>query len=85
MFFIKNSYEVDFVCFDKDKPMELIQVSYDLENTETLKREVKALEKATALLNCYDCKIITEDMQDEIDTGKLKIKIIPAYKYLLEE
>ena len=85
LFFLKNSYELDFVCMDKDKPVELVQAAYDIKDQKTLKREIKALEKASQSLHCENCKIITGYDTDETISSETKVEIIPAYKYLLEK
>ena len=85
VFFYKEKTECDFIIRDKDKITELIQVSYQFENSETLKREIKGMENAAEYFNLKEGKIITFDTEKEtILTQKgVKIQIIPAYKYLL--
>jgi len=85
IYFYKEQTECDFVIFEKDKPLEVIQVSYDISNPETLNREIKGIEKAIKYFGLNSGKIITFDQEFETVTTNesFKIEIIPAYKYFL--
>ncbi len=83
--FYKIKKECDFVLFDRDKPIKLIQSCWDIGNNETLKREIAGLEEAASYLNCDDLTIITTEDEKEIKYKKYKIKIIPAWKEMLKE
>ena len=85
IFFYKDKTECDFIIKEKDKITELIQVSYQIENHETYKRELTGIENAAKFFNLKEGKIITFDSEKETvlsETGS-KIHIIPAYKYFL--
>lgn len=85
IFFFKEQQECAFVVFEKDKIIDLIQVSYDISQPETLKREISGLEKACQYFNVSKGKIITFDQ--DADTIKManniEIEVIPALKYFL--
>ncbi len=74
----KRGEEVDFVVSRGLKVEELIQVSYDIEDPDTRKRELKALEKAGEELNCKNKTVITWDYEEEGE-----IKFIPLWKWLV--
>ena len=76
--------EVDFVVKQGLKIKQLIQVSYNTEDHETKKRELKALAKASKELRCKDLMIITEDKEGEEKVDNNKIKYIPLWKWILE-
>jgi predicted AAA+ superfamily ATPase len=63
---------------------QLIQVTYASSKDEIEKREVKALIKASDLLNCEDLLIITWDYEDEIKANDKIIKCLPLWKWLVE-
>lgn len=69
------------------KVSQLIQVCYNLENTKTKEREIRALLKASEELKCKDLLIITEDYEGEEPAEwfgmKGKIRFIPLWKWLL--
>jgi predicted AAA+ superfamily ATPase len=85
IFYHKNSKECDFVVFDKKKVIAAIQVSYTIEDTETLKRETAGLINAMNDYGLNTGYIITNDNENEIlKNGKL-IKIVPAYKIMTND
>jgi len=77
--------EVDFIIKKGKKIIQLIQICLNLGKTQTKEREIKALEKAMREFGLKQGIIITEDEEDEIKIGNKKIKVIPAYQWLLEK
>jgi predicted AAA+ superfamily ATPase len=75
--------EVDFVIKKDFGVQQLIQVTYASSKDEIDRREIKALLKASELLNCKDLLIITWDYEDEIKTNNKIIKCLPLWKWLL--
>ena len=59
IFYYKNSYEIDFVICKKQKVIELIQVSENIDTEKTYKREVTALLKASDVLRCDNLTLVT--------------------------
>lgn len=80
--------EVDFVIKQGTKVTQLIQICYNLDNEKTNNREIRALLKASAELNCENLLIITENKEEKTTTEwfglKGQIKFIPLWKWLLE-
>ena len=89
VYYWKNAQqeEVDFIVKEGLKIKHLIQVCYDLSDTDTLEREIRALLKAGKELKCKDLIIITEDKEGEKNAEwfgiKGRIKFIPIWKWLL--
>ena len=89
-FYWKNpeKEEVDFIVKNNEKIGQLIQVSYDISDPETKKREIKSLLKASKDLKCNNLLLISKDYSKEENLGwfgiKRKIKFIPLWKWLLE-
>ncbi len=81
----RNEKEVDFVCRSGFQVSELIQVSYDVSDTKTLRREVSALTEASKELNCSNLTIITWESERDIEVNNKKIQVIPVWKWLLSE
>lgn len=80
----KNNLEVDFVVKEKNVILNLIQVSHSLNDERTRKREVRTLFLAMDELKLKQALIITRNEAEEIrEKGKI-IKIIPAYRWLLQ-
>ena len=79
--------EVDFVVKQGAKIKQLIQVSYDISDKKTKKREMRSLIKAGEEMKCKNMLIITDDYDKEEMISwfgvKRKIKFIPLWKWLL--
>ena len=75
--------EVDFVIKEGLKIKQLIQVSYASDRNEINEREIKALLKASELLNCKNLLFITWDYENLEKIGRKKIKFLPLWKWLL--
>ncbi len=77
--------EVDFVIKEGLKVRQLIQVCYDISETNTKKREIRALLKANEELKCKNLIVITENYENEEIIKKKKIKYVPLWKWLLNK
>ncbi len=80
IFYFKRKLEVDFYL---PQQKLLIQVSYNIDEEETRKREIKALLLAMRELKINKGIIITYDTEDQIEVEDNIISIIPAWKWLL--
>ena len=80
----ENNLEVDFLIREGRKIKELIQVTKSLDNFETRERELKSLFVALRELKMKNGLILTEDEEDLIEDGNLKITVLPIYRWLLE-
>ena len=63
-----------------DKRKHLMQVSYEMPSSETLKREVEALSQAGEELGVDERLIVTWDDEAALPGD---IQVIPAWKFLL--
>lgn len=79
----KKGYKVDFIVTKGVEPTSAIQVCYDMSNSETLEREVRALISANQELKVSDLQIITRYEQRVIKKGEMEIKVIPIIDWLL--
>jgi predicted AAA+ superfamily ATPase len=61
---------------------QLIQVSYDITNPKTLKREIDALLEDSTELVCNNLLLITWDKEEILKYNKLEIRLLPARKWL---
>ncbi len=78
--------EVDFVLWQGDKSIQLIQVCYDIDDPKTKSREIRALLKASRELACNNILIITEGYENEEQAEWFGIrgtlKYVPLWKWL---
>ena len=81
--------EVDFVIKKGTAVVQLIQVSLNISDPGTQKREVRALIKASMELRCDDLLLLTEDLEDEKTMewlgNKRNIHFKPIWKWLVVE
>ena len=80
----RNDKEIDFVCRNMHKIENLIQVSYDIQNPKTYKREVSALIEASIELRCTNLLILTWDDERVVNENDVSIAIKPVWKWLLQ-
>jgi len=84
-----NNEEVDFVVKEGLNVSQLIQVCSDISNPQTMKREMRALVKASRELNCNNL-ILLNDRADRIEKFKWQdaesvIRLMPLWQWLEEE
>lgn len=80
-----GSHEVDFVFGDAllGDVFQLLQVSVDLANPKTRKRELSALEAAMEKYGIEESTIVTMDAEEVVDTGAGIVNVVPAWKWLI--
>ncbi|HCI55026.1 MAG TPA: DUF4143 domain-containing protein [Bacteroidales bacterium] len=81
----RNGREVDFICRTAHVVDQMIQVCYDITNPKTLKREIDALTEASSELACKNLLLVTWDDDGEIERKGCKIRLLPAWKWLIGE
>ncbi len=79
-YYYQNGVEVDFYIPEKHLA---IQVSYDLKDELTRKREVNALLKMKNQFDDIDLMIITKDDENTIEINNTVIEVVPVWKWLL--
>lgn len=84
-----NNEEVDFVVKEGLNVSQLIQVCSDISNPQTVKREMRALIKASRELNCNNL-ILLNDRADRVEKFKWQdaegeIRLMPLWQWLAEE
>lgn len=82
--YYKGKKECDFVVAECDKVTRLIQVSYRMNDEETRKREVDGLLEAAQTTGCRELIIVTMDMETEWQEQDMVIRMLPAWKWMLE-
>lgn len=76
--------EIDFVVSgDNGKIESLIQVSIDISDQQTLKREMDPLISCSKYFNIKSLMIITYDTESTIEIDGVNVQVIPAWKWFL--
>lgn len=86
IFYFQGKGECDFVVqrgIDIDR---LIQVTWNMDDAETRRREIDGLLEASAATGCDNLHIITADHSEEINLADgRKIQVQPAWQWLLNK
>lgn len=77
--------EVDFVVFDRDGEKCFVQVCASLEDDSTRKREFQALADALAETAVRRAVVVTMATEGVERVGKCAVRIVPAWRWLLEK
>lgn len=79
----RNDREIDFLIRKGHEIEQLIQVCYDINFPKIRKRELDGLVEAAKELSCVALLVITWEKEETITIDKFKIRLIPAYKWLM--
>lgn len=77
--------ECDFVVCDGNKALLAVQVSYDISNPKTRKREIAGLVLAAKKTGCKKLLLLTDHQYEDVTHEGYDIAIRPAYDYLLQK
>jgi len=80
----RQNREVDFLIADRNKVSSLIQIAYDLTNSDTKDRELKGLLSGLQEFKLKDGIIITKTLDKTEKIGNKTIRYVPLWKWLLE-
>lgn len=84
IFYYKGAGECDFLLQRGIDIVQLIQVTWEMNDPETRRREIDGLIEAAKITGCDNLYIITADTSEEINhESGLKIHVIPAWRWLL--
>ena len=80
-----RSAEADFVVCDGNKTLAVYQVSYDISNEKTRKREIKGCIAGAKATKCDNLFLITDHESEIIDKDGYTIQVIPIWEWLTRE
>ena len=82
VYYLKDrSGECDFIVCDGNKVLHCIQVSYDISENKTRKREIDGLLLANRQTKCNNLLLLTDHEYGEIDKDGIRIAIKPVYEW----
>ncbi|MCP4148488.1 MAG: ATP-binding protein [bacterium] len=82
IFYYKRKQEVDF-CFKRDGRIELINVTYVMDDPSTRKREITGLVEAMEYFSIDEGLLLTAETEEEIRVENKRVKVVPLWKWLL--
>lgn len=82
VYYLKDrSGECDFVVCDGNKVVQCIQVSYDISNAKTRKREMNGLLLAHRQTKCRDLLLLTDHEYQETEIDGIPVTVKPVYEW----
>ena len=80
-----RSAEADFVVCDGNKTLAVYQVSYDISNDKTRKREIKGCIAGAKATKCNNLFLITDHESEVIEEDGYTIQVIPIWEWLTKK
>ena len=80
-----RSAEADFVVCDANKTLAVYQVSHDISNKKTRKREIKGCIAGAKATKCDNLFLITDHESEVIEEDGYTIQVIPIWEWLTRE
>lgn len=77
-----RSAEADFVVCDGNKTLAVYQVSYDISNDKTRKREIKGCIAGAKATKCNNLFLITDHESEVIEKDGYTIQVVPIWEWL---
>lgn len=74
--------ECDFLLFNQGTVTQAIQVTYDMSDEATYKREIKGLIEACKLFGLHEGTIVTFDTTDSLVQDEITINIVPFAQFV---
>ena len=75
--------ECDFIVKENHRVTRTIQVTYNMHDEETKRREIRGLLSACRAYGLKEATIVTYDDEDEWTQEEIAIRIVPFYKWAL--
>ena len=80
-----RSADADFVVCDGNKTLAVYQVSYDISNEKTRKREVKGCIAGAKATKCDNLFLITDHESEVIEEDGYTIQVVPIWEWLTKD
>ena len=85
MFYWQEGHECDFVVQREERVEELIQVTWDMEDQDTRKREIEGIKEAARGTKCEKLTIVTREKIETIDDDGYRIEVVGIDEWLSRE
>lgn len=79
--YFSDKHECDFIVQQGTEVKSLVQVSWDIRDEETRKRELDGLEEANKRTHCQNLVIVTFEDEEAIETSYGTVQVVPAWKW----
>lgn len=85
MFYWQDGRECDFVVQREEHVEELIQVTWDIEDEDTRKREIDGIKEAAKGTKCDKLTIVTRERKETIEEDGFNIEVVGIEEWLTRE
>ena len=85
MFYWQDGRECDFVVQREEHVEELIQVTWDIEDEDTRKREIDGIKEAAKGTKCDKLTIVTRERKETIEEDGFRIEVVGIEEWLTRE
>ena len=85
MFYWQDGRECDFVVQREEHVEELIQVTWDIEDEDTRKREIDGIKEAAKGTKCGKLTIVTREQKETIGEDGFRIEVVGIEEWLTRE
>ena len=82
MFYWQDGRECDFVVQREEHVEELIQVTWDIEDEDTRKREIDGIKEAAKGTKCDKLTIVTRERKETIEEDGFNIEVVGIEEWL---
>ena len=84
-YFQSRNAEADFVVCGGNKTLAVYQVSYDISNEKTRKREIRGCIAGAKATRCDNLFLITDHESETIEQEGYTIQIVPVWEWLIKD
>ena len=84
-YFDNGNTEANFVVCDGNKAVGIYQVTYDIENPKTRRREINGAVAAAKNTKCSNVYILTDHQSETIVHNGITIKVMPVWEWIVRE
>ena len=85
MFYWQDGRECDFVVQREEHVEELIQVTWDIEDEDTRKREIDGIKEAAKVTKCDKLTIVTREWKETIEEDGFNIEVVGIEEWMTRE
>lgn len=84
-YFDNRNAEADFVVCNVNRVVGIYQVSYDIDNLKTRRREIKGAVVASKNTKCKNVYILTDHQSETIVHDDITIKVMPVWEWIVRD
>ena len=84
-YFDNRNAEADFVVCNGNRVVGIYQVSYDIDNLKTRRREIKGAVVASKNTKCKNVYILTDHQSETIVHDDITIKVMPVWEWIVRD